>query len=80
MVAAQQTASAVLALLLALPALVEARDNGVGRLPALGWNTWCTGGACGQPGYVHNASRPALHDVCNEAEVKQVCTETGPAP
>ena len=45
-----------------------------GRLPPLGWNSWCTGGSCGQPGYVRNASRAGLHDVCNEAEVKQVAT------
>ncbi len=39
-----------------------------------GWNSWCTGGACEQPDYVRNASRPSLHDVCNEVEIKQVAT------
>ena len=39
-----------------------------------GWNSWCTGGACAQPGYVRNASRPSLHDVCNELEIKQIAT------
>ena len=25
---------------------VKARDNGLGRLPPRGWNTWCTGASC----------------------------------
>lgn len=40
-----------------------AYDNGLGRTPPLGWNTWMTCGdsTCG-------------HDVCSEAEVKSIAT------
>ena len=46
-------------LLLWAPWMCCAMDNGVGRVPPLGWNTWvpCGDSACS-------------HDVCNEAEVK----------
>ena len=39
----------------------NALNNGVGRTPPLGWNTWKTCGeeSCG-------------HDICNEAEIKSV--------
>ena len=48
-------------LLLLLLGLTSGLDNGVGRTPVLGWNTWMT---C--------APGDALcgHDVCNEAEVR----------
>ena len=49
---------ATLALLLALqPTAVLGLDNGVGRLPPLGWNTWCVEGQCAR-------------DYCTAAEVK----------
>ena len=35
----------------------NALDNGLGRLPPLGWNTWCTLGPCGR-------------DYCDEQEVR----------
>ena len=45
-----------------------ALDNGLGRLPVLGWNTWCTLSSCHQAGsYSHE-----YHDVCNEEMVKSV--------
>lgn len=47
-------------LLLALSS-AAALDNGVGRRPPLGWNTWKT---CGE--------NTCGHDVCNEQEVKSV--------
>eukprot|EP01120_Amphizonella_sp_Union-15-10_P007669 TRINITY_DN2618_c0_g1_i1.p1 TRINITY_DN2618_c0_g1~~TRINITY_DN2618_c0_g1_i1.p1 ORF type:complete len:428 (-),score=90.71 TRINITY_DN2618_c0_g1_i1:96-1316(-) len=34
-------------------------DNGLGALPPMGWNTWCTDGSCGR-------------DVCYESEIKEV--------
>ena len=40
-----------------------ALDNGAGRTPPLGWNSWKT---CGEP--------TCGHDICNEAEVKSVAT------
>ena len=48
--------------LIALPN-VAAMDNGVGRTPPLGWNTWKT---CGE--------ETCGHDICNEAEVKSVAS------
>lgn len=47
------------ALLLGAVTPVACMNNGVGRTPPLGWNTWMT---CGDP--------TCGHDVCNEAEVK----------
>ena len=48
-----------------------ANPNGLGRLPPRGWNTWCTGASCWQPG-----SKPSsLHDNCSEALIKDVATE-----
>ena len=38
--------------------LILSYNNGVGRLPFMGWNTWCTDGTCGL-------------DVCNDIEIKQ---------
>lgn len=38
---------------------VFAVDNGLGLVPPLGWNTWCTEGACGR-------------DVCNENEIREI--------
>eukprot|EP01116_Phalansterium_solitarium_P014869 TRINITY_DN3275_c0_g1_i1.p1 TRINITY_DN3275_c0_g1~~TRINITY_DN3275_c0_g1_i1.p1 ORF type:complete len:432 (+),score=138.54 TRINITY_DN3275_c0_g1_i1:122-1417(+) len=48
----------------------RANDNGLGWRPAMGWSTWCTGGACGQ----ENLDLPeqSLHDVCTEAEIVSV--------
>ena len=34
-------------------------NNGLGRRPAMGWNTWCSGGTCGT-------------DVCTEGEIHAV--------
>ena len=40
-------AAALLAALVALqPPRCRGYDNGLGRLPALGWNGWCTDGPC----------------------------------
>ena len=46
----------------------------LGATPPLGWTTWCTGGACGQPGWTDDDApgRVDLHDVCNEYEVKSI--------
>ena len=48
--------------------LVNSRNNGLGRLPPLGWNTWCTWGSCYQGGNLTHE----LHDVCSETLVKDV--------
>lgn len=45
--------------MLLLPLLAFGMDNGLGRTPPLGWNTWVT---CGD--------KECSHDFCNEAEVK----------
>jgi len=42
--------------------LVLCEDNGLGLLPAMGWNTWCTLGTCGK-------------DYCNETEVYSIAQE-----
>ena len=42
-----------------ISALVHGYNNGVGKLPYMGWNTWCTDGRCGL-------------DVCNSDEIKQI--------
>ena len=39
--------------------LIGAINNGLGRLPPMGWNTWCVGGHCGT-------------DICTEEEIKSV--------
>jgi len=47
----------------------HAYDNGVSRLPPMGWNTWCTYGSC------HQSFEPQLdpnHDICNAAEIISV--------
>lgn len=41
-------------------ATTSAYDNGLGRLPPMGWNTWCTGDVCG------------LIDKCNENLIKSI--------
>jgi alpha-galactosidase len=48
-------------LLISMPPSTNALDNGVGRTPPLGWNTWKT---CGE--------KTCGHDICNEAEIKSV--------
>ena len=54
-------------------AAVNARNNGMGRLPPLGWSTWCTWGSCGQdPSLFPNLTWGQFHDVCSEAMVKDV--------
>ena len=45
-------------------------NNGVSQRPALGWNTWCTMGTCGQGGV--SPGKMSLHDVCNETEIKSI--------
>ena len=42
-----------------LASLASAYNNGVGRLPYMGWNTWCTDETCG-------------YDVCNSDEIRDV--------
>lgn len=54
--------AALLVLALAVSALAIA--NGVGRLPAMGWNTWCT------------QSLECTDDYCTEAEVMAVADGT----
>eukprot|EP01116_Phalansterium_solitarium_P022797 TRINITY_DN7661_c2_g1_i1.p1 TRINITY_DN7661_c2_g1~~TRINITY_DN7661_c2_g1_i1.p1 ORF type:complete len:439 (+),score=160.98 TRINITY_DN7661_c2_g1_i1:1132-2448(+) len=49
--------------------IVSASPNGLGRLPPMGWNTWCTMGPCCQDG-LHTCD--SLHDFCYEGEVKAV--------
>ena len=36
-----------------------ANNNGLGRVPLMGWNTWCTAGSCAR-------------DVCNDEEILEV--------
>eukprot|EP00054_Salpingoeca_dolichothecata_P037648 m.11586 g.11586 ORF g.11586 m.11586 type:complete len:414 (-) comp7758_c0_seq2:46-1287(-) len=53
--------------LFALFVTVQAVDNGLGLLPRLGWNTWCTLGKCGR-------------DYCDEKEIREMAdamTESG---
>ena len=38
---------------------ISGYNNGVGRLPYMGWNTWCTDATCG-------------YDVCNSDEIKEI--------
>lgn len=51
-------------LLLAMVASALAIANGVGRLPAMGWNTWCT------------ESFECTDDYCTEAEVMSIADST----
>lgn len=62
------------AALLAILCGSSANPNGLGRLPPMGWNTWCTSAACDQPN-TPSMSRAGLHDNCSEALVKSVATE-----
>ena len=61
-----------LAMMIASLAFVAALgyNNGVSQRPALGWNTWCTMGMCGQGGV--SPGKMSLHDVCNETEIKSI--------
>ncbi len=52
--------SAVICAVLCTTTGVVGYDNGVGRTPAMGWNTWCTDDLCG------------LVDLCFEEEVKSL--------
>ena len=53
-----------------LPACYHARENtSQGRLPPLGWNTWCTWSSCHQD---NKSLTHAFHDVCTEQMVKDV--------
>lgn len=47
----------LLLVLFALFVCIQASPNGLGLLPPLGWNTWCTMGTCGR-------------DYCDEKEVR----------
>ena len=53
------TAALSLALLSVLALNVHAVNNGLGLLPPIGWNTWCTQGPCER-------------DYCDEAEVMEI--------
>jgi alpha-galactosidase len=55
--------------LLACLVVVDGRNNGLGRLPPLGWNTWCTWSSCHQD---NKSLTHAYHDVCTEDMVKDV--------
>ena len=55
---------------LVLAIVARSYNNGVSQKPALGWNTWCTMGMCGQAGV--SPGKMSLHDVCNETEIKSV--------
>ena len=54
----------LLTLLFAITA--SALDNGVGRTPALGWNTWLT---CD-----FNIAPGCVHDACEEGQIKAAAT------
>ena len=78
MIRAMPRASAATAALL-LPCLMlglslpaQARDNGLGRVPPLGWNTWCTWSSCHQDAKMWPNLTHAFHDVCTEDMVKDV--------
>eukprot|EP01006_Ploeotia_vitrea_P050618 TRINITY_DN67478_c3_g19_i1.p1 TRINITY_DN67478_c3_g19~~TRINITY_DN67478_c3_g19_i1.p1 ORF type:complete len:416 (+),score=48.85 TRINITY_DN67478_c3_g19_i1:34-1281(+) len=60
--------SSVLLLCLSV-GFATAYNNGVGRLPAMGWNTWCTQASCHQP-----HATGLLHDICYEKMVKEAAT------
>jgi alpha-galactosidase len=52
--------------------LVHARNNGIGRLPVMGWNSWCTWGSCDQDPKIWPNLTARFHDVCTEEMVKDV--------
>eukprot|EP00039_Didymoeca_costata_P009107 m.120525 g.120525 ORF g.120525 m.120525 type:complete len:443 (+) comp14365_c0_seq1:108-1436(+) len=56
-------------LLLAFTWIVEGYNNGVSRLPPMGWNTWCTYGDCAQSFEPHPDPN---HDICNAPEIMSV--------
>ena len=58
---------AKLLLLLLLPIVARAYDNGLGRLPPMGWNSWCTGSTL-QPSVCNLVGK----DPCSETEVKGI--------
>ena len=62
---------------LAMVGAVSANPNGLGRLPPRGWNTWCTGASCDQPGRRRLSAFPkgGLHDNCSEAMIKSVASD-----
>ncbi len=62
----------VLALVLLMAGQAQARNNGLGRLPPLGWNTWCTWSSCKQDAKMWPNLTHAYHDVCTEEMVKDV--------
>jgi hypothetical protein len=71
----RRAVAVAVALVAALGCPVVASPNGLGRLPLLGWSTWCTSASCGQPS---NSSQVALdqsyHDFCDEVRVRvHVC-------
>jgi len=45
-----------------------AYDNGIGRKPPIGWNSWCTGDGILKPSLCNLAGR----DPCSESEVKSI--------
>ena len=46
--------------------LVHGYNNGMGRTPPMGWNSWCTGGGTFDPSLCNLLGR----DPCSEEEVK----------
>jgi len=46
-------------LVLVLFTVVDSLNNGLARLPVLGWNTWCTEGNCGR-------------DYCDDTEIREI--------
>lgn len=45
-----------------------AYDNGMARLPPMGWNSWCTGGSGGEPSVCNLLGK----DPCSEEQVKEI--------
>lgn len=59
--------------LVAVSLCVSARHNTqLGRLPPLGWNTWCTWAECHNRDNISSGKHTSFHDVCNEEMVKDV--------
>ena len=61
-------------LLLLSPSLLHLRpaaayNNGMGRTPPMGWNSWCTAGAGGRPPSVCNLVGA---DPCSSAQVREI--------
>lgn len=54
---------------LLLVGTAQGYNNGVSRLPPMGWNTWCTYGDCAQSFEPHPDPN---HDICNAAEIISV--------